>query len=155
MRNSWPCFLGLWLACGGAGAADISVSGNWSKTVNRDNLAAGAGSNLVSTIESPAATATLNIINTAGATWTVRVAKSNVSWPANVGVAVKRTTNGSGSGTISSGTSYLAVDSTANTFFSGTGDRTGIEIQLRLYGVSIGASPGLYSLAITYSVQSP
>jgi len=154
MRRAWACFLCFWLA-GNAWAAEITVSANWSTTVNRDNLIAGAGTHLQNPIESAPAVATLNISNTLGASWSVRVAKNDGSWPANVGIAVKRNSNGSGSGTISSGTAYVAVDSISNAFFSGTGDRSGIEIQLKVDGLSINTPPAPYSLVITYTVQSP
>jgi hypothetical protein len=146
------CLVALGLA-GSAHAADITVSANWARTVNRDNLAAGAGTDLASSFESAAPIATLDVTNTAGASWTVTVAKSNVTWPANVAVAVKRNSDGAGTGSIASGTTYVAVDGTARTFFTGTGDRTGVQIQLKVDGLAVKALPALYSLVITYTVQ--
>ena len=151
MRFTW--LYPLALACAGtAGAADISVSGQWSKVVTRNDLNAGAGSDLTSPIESSSATATLDITNTAGASWLVRVASSEIDWPPGASVAVRR--SGSQCG-IDGGMTYVMLSGAAQNFFSGTGDCLGIEIQLSVSGLSIHTAPSPYTLLITYSVQSP
>ena len=85
--------------------------------------------------------------------WTVKVLKSDLNWPVGVSVAVRRSSDGSGSGTISGGTGYLAVSGTEQVLFSGSGDRSGIQLQLKTEGLSVGASPDNYSTTITYRVE--
>jgi len=136
-----------------AWAADISVVGNWTELIDRDDLVAGAGSDLRSPIESAGAQATLDISATTGGNWTVKVAKSDLNWPAGVSVAVRRTSDGSGSGGISGGTTYLALSGTEQVLFSGSGDRSGIQVQLKTEGLSVGAAPDNYSTTITYRVE--
>jgi hypothetical protein len=137
---------------GVASAADIEVTGHWSRIVNRADLIDGAGTDIAPFIESSPAVATLDITGTDDAPWTVRVALEDFGWPPDASVSVRRSGNDSG---INGGDSYLPIDSTARVFFSGTGDRTGIQIQIRVDGVDIDTAPDLYTLTITYSVQSP
>jgi hypothetical protein len=137
---------------GAASAADISVTGHWSRIVTRADLIDGAGTDIVPPIESSPAIAILDITGTDDAPWTVRVATEDFGWPPGASVSVRRSGNDS---SISGGASYLPIDSTSQVFFSGTGDRTGIQIQIRVDGIDIHTAPALYSLTITYSVQSP
>jgi hypothetical protein len=37
--------------------------------------------------------------------------------------------------------------------FSGSGDRSGIQVQLRMGGISLSTVPAIYSLSIQYAVQ--
>lgn len=149
-QAAWSCLLAAF--AGAAAAADIDVTGHWSRIVNRADLIDGAGTDIVGSIESPPAVATLDITGTADAPWTVLVAMEDVGWPPDASVSVRRSGNDSG---ISGGASYLPIDGTSRVFFSGTGDRTGIQIQIRVAGVDIHTAPALYSVTITYSVQSP
>jgi hypothetical protein len=150
-------FTGSALLCcaliSGAEAADITVSGNWFETVDQADLAAGAGSDLRSPIESNAGQATLDIANTLGGNWTVRARKSETFWPSGVSVAVKRTSEGNGTGSISGGTAYLTLTGTDQTLFTGTGDRSGVQLQLQTDDLSVSHAPDNYSLTITYTVE--
>jgi hypothetical protein len=134
-----------------ATAADINVAGSWSKLVNRTDLIDGAGTDLLTPVESPPAVATLDITGfEEEALWTVTVVMNEVSWPPGTSVAVRRSSNDSG---VSGGSSYLPVDGNSRIFFSGSGDRLGIQIQIKVDGIDIHTAPAIYSLAITYSVQ--
>lgn len=143
---------------GGTPAADLTVSNGWLRTIDANDLSGPAGSDLVSPIESSPSVATLDIVNTrgqGGAKWTVTVAKDEVDWPPGVSIAVRRNSDGTGSGTISGGETYLTLSGAAQTFFSGKHDRTGVEIQLRVDGVSVTnlTGPHTYALNIIYTVE--
>lgn len=133
-------------------AADLAVTGNWSRTVNNADLAAGAGSDLHSLIESGTAEATLDISNTFGGNWAVVARKSAITWPATVSIAVRRTSDGSGGGTIAGGTAYLTLSTTDQTLFTGTGDRSSVQLQLRTDGLSVEHGVGTYSLNVIYTL---
>lgn len=154
---SWAgalCALAL-LAAPAIHAADIVVTGSWFETVDQADLAAGAGSDFRSPIESAANVATLDVTNTGGASWTVQLARSDASWPSAVAVAALRTSDGSGSGTIGGGTAYVTASGAPQTFFTGSGDRSGIQIRLKTSGLSVrSVGPGTYSTTLTYSVVS-
>lgn len=154
MRFAWLCFLSVSFACG-AWAADISVTGSWSNTVNKNDLTAGPGSDLKSPIESAAGVATIDISNTSGQSWAVSVARNDIDWPANVKISARRVSDGTGSGTISDGTTYLGLSGASQTLFTGMGDRTGVQIRLKIDGISVKTRPDIYSLNITYTIQSP
>jgi hypothetical protein len=134
-------------------AADIAVSGAWSRTVNRDDLTAGAGSALRSPIESAAGVASIAISNTGGGAWTVSAQSSNLNFPPGAVVSVRMTSAGSGTGSVSGGVGYLALSGSSQVLFSGSGDRSGIQVQLRMGGISLSTVPAIYSLSIQYAVQ--
>ncbi|MFC6674154.1 hypothetical protein [Marinobacterium aestuariivivens] len=136
-----------------AQAADVSVVGNWSELIDSNDLTAGAGSDLRSPIESGSALATVDISATGGSSWAVKVSKSDINWPTGVSIAVRRTSDGTGAGTISGGTGYLIVTGTEQTLFSGSGDRSGIQLQLKTENLSIGDAPDTYGATLTYRVE--
>jgi hypothetical protein len=134
-------------------AADISIVGNWSEVVNSSNLTAGAGSVLRSPIESSTSVAVINISNTGGSSWAVKVKKTDLLWPTGTSLAVKRTADGSGFGSIFGGTTYLGLTGNEQIIFSGAGDRSDIRIQLKLSGLSVDNPPDNYSTSITYRIE--
>jgi len=150
----WRCFLAVALALLAlvVGAADISESGGWSETINASDLIAGAGSDFHSPITSSAYQAALSISDTGGAAWTIGVRRTSSSLPTGVAVAVRRTTSGSGDGSVSGGESFLTVGGTEQILCSGTGDRSGIGLQLRLTGASVEHGSGSFSATLTYRV---
>ena len=148
--NRTSLFVALLAQAATAVAADISVSGTWLRTVDKNDLVAGTGTDLIHTIESSSAVATLAITNTGGAGWRVQVARANATnWPPGVDIAVRRSGNESG---VSGGTAYLTLADAAETFFEGTGDHASIEIQLRVDGMTVHTPPAPYSLLITYTI---
>jgi hypothetical protein len=151
VRRAW---LGLILCASAtiAEGADISVSGTWWRTVNRDDLLAGAGTGLPAEIESAAGVATLAIANTANGRWRVEVARAtDVSWPPGVDIAIRRSSVESG---VDGGTTYLTLTQGAQTLLEGAGDHPNIQVQLRLQGISLQTLTATYSLHITYTLVS-
>lgn len=134
-------------------AADISAVGSWSTSLTSSDLAAGAGSDLRSPIESTAAQTALTITNTANSSWTVTVSNDTSMWPAGVSLAVRVASSGTGTGSVSSSGAYLILSGTARTLLSGSGDRADVQLQFRLNGVSVRNSFGNYSTSVIYSVQ--
>ena len=142
------------LSASGAGAIDITVAGPWSLTIDADDLIGGAGSELNSTYESTANQTLIAISNTAGNddNWRVDVRRADTTWHNDFTLSVKRTGDGSGGGSVSGGSAYQAVGTTDSAFFSGSGDRSDVPIQLKLSGVSLQIPPDTYLTAITYRV---
>lgn len=151
---SFRCPLGVACLCMAisASAADVSVLGSWSETLGAAALVAGAGSDIGSPIESGSHQATLDISNTAGAPWTIGVERSGSGLPPGVTLAVRRTSDGSGEGSIAGGQVYLTVGSGEQSLFYGSGDRSGVGLQLRLEGVSVENGPGAYDTTLTYRI---
>jgi len=133
---------------------DITTTGSWSEYIDVDDLQSGAGSDLTDTYTSAVDEVTLDIDNTTGSSdsWRVDVSRADTDWPTGVRLYVQRTSAGTGSGSISGGGTYSEVTSSDTTFFSGAGDRTGIDIQLRITGMSLSVSPDTYLTTVTYSV---
>ena len=65
---------------------------------------------------------------------------------------VQRTSDGSGSGSIAGGTSYQEVTDTDVKLFWGQNNRSGIDLQLQLTGVSIQVAPDTYTTTVYYTV---
>lgn len=148
----WGCVL-LLSFISSARASDISAAGVWSPSLTASDLAAGAGSDLRSPIESGSGQVALTISNTAGASWTVTVRNDGVLWPAGVHISVRVASVGSGTGSVSGAGAYLMLGGAAQTLLSGTGDRSGVQLQFKLDGVSVRNSFGNYSTNIVYSLQ--
>lgn len=135
----------------GAEAADIAFVGNWSETIGASDLVGGAGTDIYSQITSSTSKATLDITDTGGVAWIIGVSRSSSNLPAGVAVAVRRTTSGSGGGSISGG-SFIAVGATEQILCSGTGDRSGVGLQLRLTGLSVEQDTGSFGATLTYRI---
>ena len=138
-----------------AGAIDISVTGDWTNlSITANDLAAGAGSNLNPQDTSNVNQVTIDIFNTTGNadSWRVDVKKTDTTWGSIPVLSVKRYDDGAGGGSISGGLGFQPVGTTDLSFFSGTGNRSGIHIQLQINNLSLSLSPGNYSTTITYTV---
>ena len=148
----WRCaFLFSFISPGHA--SDISAVGVWSTSLTASDLAAGAGSDLRSPIESAAGQVALTISNTAGGSWAVTVRNDGALWPAGAHISVRIASAGSGAGSVSGGGAYLTLGGAAQTLLSGTGDRADVQLQFKLDGVSVRNSFGNYSANIIYSLQ--
>jgi hypothetical protein len=139
---------------GFAFAIDISEVGNWAVNVDANDLISGAGSDLTSTYESSADQGLIAITGTTGDSdnWRVDVRRSDTSWHGDLTLFVKRTGDGTGSGSISDGTAYQAVTTTDTALFSGSGDRSNIPVQLKISGASVAIPPSAYATSIIYTV---
>jgi len=133
-------------------AISITVTGNWSETIDSTDLQAGAGSDLISTYESAVDTVSIDISATIG-NWGLDVKKFDTNWHSDLHLHVKRTSDGTGSGSISGGGAYQEVTDTDQSFFSGNGDRSSINVQLELTGVSIQVPPDTYTTTVYYTVS--
>jgi len=134
----------------------IDVTGSWSLSIDASDLVAGAGSDLIDTYESASDEVHIDISvwGRGSRSWRVDVRKSDSSWHGNYHLYVRRTSNGSGWGSISGGTSYQEVTDTDQSFFSGNWGRSNIHIQLRLSGVSVQIPPNTYTTTVIYTVTS-
>lgn len=141
------------LVCSGqiCWAISIMATGSWSETIDSSDLAAGAGSDLISIYESASNAVVIDISNTAG-NWAVDIKKLDTTWHNNLHLYIKRTADGSGTGTISGGSTYQEVTDTNLGFFSGSNDRSNINIQLKLTGVTITVPPKIYNTTVYYTV---
>lgn len=135
-------------------AVDVYAVGGWNFTVDSSCLVGGAGSNLIDSFESKLDATVINITGTGGSgdAWQVQVRKSGVSQLHGATLYVKRTGDGSGSGAVHGGSSYVAVETSDTDFFEGSGDRTDITVQYKVSGISINVPPGTYSTVITFTV---
>ena len=133
-------------------AADITVTGSWTETIDASDLQAGAGSDLIDTYESASDQVEIGITEAGGKNWRVDVRKSDANWHSNFQLSVRRTSSGTGPGTISGGTSYQEVTDTDQSFFNGKKNREGINVQLKLSGVSVQIPPDTYSTTVYYTV---
>ncbi|MFZ5478848.1 MAG: hypothetical protein ACOZNI_18895 [Myxococcota bacterium] len=137
-----------------AAALDLALAGSWSTVVDASDLTAGPGSALQTTHESGANEVIADVTLSAGASdaWRVDVRRLDVSWPAGARVWVRRTGAGSGSGSISGGSTWLEVTSVDTPLFAGAGDRTSVPLQVRVTGVSLSMPPDSYVSSLLYTV---
>lgn len=136
-------------------AISITAAGFWSDTIDETDLVAGPGSNIIDTHESAADQVSLDVTGTIDPpdTWRVDVRRVDSTWHTNLHLHLKRTSDGGGPpGSISGGTSYQEVTDTYQSFFSGAGDHTGINVQLKMTGVSVAVPAATYSSTVYYTI---
>ena len=135
-------------------AIDIGASGGWTETIDENDLQSGAGSNLIDTYESVTNASTANISNCTGDSdnWRVDVRRFDSIWDGDFTICVKRTSDGTGTGSISGGLSYIEVTTTYVEFFSGAGNRDNIDLQYELTGMSVSALSDNYSTTVVFTV---
>lgn len=131
-------------------AGNLTLTGSWSETIDALDLQAGAGSDLIDTYESASNEISIQIVSPAN--WRVDVRKSDITWHSNFQLYVRRTSDGTGGGSISGGTTYQEVTDTDQSFFTGNKNRNSVDVQLRLTGVSIQIPPGTYTTTVYYTV---
>ncbi len=143
----------IFLADKAESAISITLTGGWSETIDENDLQAGAGSDLIDTYESDSDAVSISISEATGAedTWRVDVKKVDTNWHGNFILYVKRTSDGTG-GSVSGGTSYQQMTDTYQSFFSGSDDVSGINVQLKLSGVSIQIPLDIYTTTVYYTV---
>ena len=133
------------------GAIQILISGSWTRTIDAADLSGSAGSDLNSVYES--ATNQIGIeIRQTGTTWRVDIKKVDTNWHADFHLFARRTSNGSGSGSISGGTTYQEITDADQAFFNGSSTRNFIDVQLRLEGVSVQIPQDSYATVVYYTV---
>jgi len=131
----------------------ITVTGSWVETIDKNDLISGAGSDLQGTYTSVSGQVSIDISGTSDSSddWRIDVSKIDSNWDNDLHPYVMRTSDGTG-GSVSGGNSYQEVTDINTSFFSGSGDVTGIMVQLRMTGASIQNNPASYSTVLYYTV---
>ena len=132
-------------------AIDLSVTGSWVLIIDILDLQGGAGSDLISDYSSDASAITIDVGKNKS-TWTISVRGSFSNWDSNMIYRVRRTSEGSGPGWVSGGDSWTSVNETDQQFFTGNRQRSNINVQCGITGVSLQIQPSNYSGTITYTV---
>ena len=141
-------FLFALLFAGSSFAADLTSSGSWFKLLSASDLTAGAGSGLPTNLESVSGVTVLNL--SAVGPWEVKARKGN-GLPNGVTLWVRRTSAGTGSGTVEGGEAFVELGSSDSSIFSGSGDRSNISIQYKVTGLSVAVAPGSYTSPIIFT----
>jgi hypothetical protein len=138
-----------------AQAIDISAAGGWNELVDQSDLISGSGSELVQVYESTAGGTVVDVSSCTDDSdnWRIDVRRiDDPGWPGDLVLYLRRTSDGAGSGSISGGFSYVEVTPSDTQLFSGSGNRTGINLQYRLTGMSTAVSPDDYSQTIVFTL---
>ncbi len=131
-----------------ATSINVIITGSWDLSITANDLVSGAGSELKSIYESNEDAITIDITQT-GKDWRIDIHKEDTNWPSNFHLYVKRTSGGSG---ISGGTTYQEVTDVDTYFFGGEKRQSGINVQLKLSGVSLTVPPNSYITTVIYTV---
>jgi hypothetical protein len=135
-------------------ALSIKVTGSWFETIDASDLVGGPGSELKDTYESSADQVSMEVEITGAGNkdWRVDVRKVDTDWHSDLGLYVRRTSDGSGPGQVSGGTSYQQLSDTYQEFFRGSRNRRDMSLQLKLDGVSADIPCGTYLTTVYYTV---
>lgn len=137
------------------GALTFDVTGSWSLTVDSADLAGVTGSDFVSTHTSAVDEVVIDVTEALDQyeQWYVDVHMTVTNWPGELHLEVVRVSDGSGSGTISGGTSLQELDGTATLFFEGAGDRTSVFVQIVLTGMTVTVDADLFTAQIVFTLR--
>ncbi len=140
--------------CFKARAIDITATGGWTESINSADLVSGAGSNLRNSYQSLMNATIINILNTLNANdrWRVDISRIDNTWYPGFILSARRTSNGTGNGNISGGTTYRQISTVNMQFFNGRGNRSNVNIRYRLTGMSISVAPNIYSTNVVYTL---
>ncbi len=135
--------------------AGVLIIGSWNLTIDSTDLISGAGSDIISPIESLTNQVIIDITDghPFRDNWRLDVQKIDLIWDANFKIFLARTGDGTAHNrsAISGGLSYQEITDINQSFLSGNGKRSGIPIQVKLEGLSIQTPPALYSTTIVYT----
>ncbi|HRY33686.1 MAG TPA: hypothetical protein P5531_12030 [Bacteroidales bacterium] len=132
----------------------ISISGGWSPSVSSANIS-DAGLDFSSPFTSAGTVIAMNIdVNPNNSRYRINVARSDVSWNTSFELQVRRTSDGNGppASQISGGTSFITITTGNTVFFSGRRDRTEVDIEYSLEGVSATLPAAIYSTTVVYTL---
>jgi hypothetical protein len=132
----------------------ISAAGGWNFTVDASDLTPGPGGDMADKESAPSATFLTVSVKGPGwkvEVWRVDARRSDTVWDGNLILYVRRTSDGTGSGTVSGGSSYIPVGLTNTPFFSGSESKSNMGVQYRL-GSSVSVPPGSYGTTVIYTI---
>ena len=137
------------------------MTGDWSLTVETLPLPdPGGGLPPDAVWQSPLPVARVTVQRAGGRApgWKVLVRRDDVRWPPGASLQACLTDVGRGGSVRSSyfcsEGSYLTVGPQDALLFWGSGNPTDIGVALRLLGISVDASPGIYSARVVYTIVS-
>jgi hypothetical protein len=139
-----PCF--LW------GQAEVTVTGNWQETIDGIDLQGEGGSPLKSIYTSAVDEISIDIQGRRVNDWIVYVKRIDNTWNRDFRLKIRRTSDGTGSGSISGGTSYFNISKKDKQFFTGNKKRWNIDAQLKLKLRADVVDGGMYDTTVIYTV---
>lgn len=152
----------MMLLGGSATAQVVTVSVNsWHEEIDENDLSVPleAGYDLDPTMETSTNFNQLDVFNVAKTkTWRVTVSRRDVNWPAALSLYIKRTSIGTpcaGCTGVNVGASpsvYVQVVPLETDFIYGTGEVTGIDLQVKVEGLSLTLDADNYSTEIIYTL---
>jgi len=132
-------------------ASSITLRGTWSRAINKYDLMGGAGTDLAASYSSGNDQTTADITLVTGA-WSIDVRKVNSNWNDELHLLIRRSSDGTGTGSVSGGSNFQEITDTDMSFFSGSLERFNVGIQFMLNGVSIRIPPANYAATIYLTV---
>ena len=133
----------------------LTVTGSWPLSIGSADVIGGTGGNLSPEYLSSSDIVTIEIADTAGASdaWQVLVHREDGLWKGSLSLGLIRTTSGTGPGAVTGGDSgFLELTAGDQLFFEGTGDRSAIDVRMRLSGVSAVLNAEVYSRTVYFTV---
>jgi len=143
---------GLLSICHHVLAINLTITGSWYVSVDATHLQAGPGSDLDPTHASSVDQVRVDIQNT-NRSWVVYVRMTPTLWHPYLSLSLRRTTEGSGPGWISGGTSWLELDEVNQQLFDGYKQRRDVRVQCEVSGVSVNVPPETYTTTVVYTIM--
>ncbi len=130
---------------------EIRIKGEVEFSFNYSNIKAGEDYELETSSQRDGATLSIKKLKK-NSYWSVTVYKSDINWNRSVKVYVRRTNNGSGSGSTWGGSNYRQIRNIPLTFLQGSGTLSNIYLQYKLSGISVNLPSNTYYTDIVYTL---
>lgn len=147
-------FLLFFLFINSVPSITLKTTGKWTLKLDWHDITGGAGSIYDSVHESSAGEVRIAISKTVSASspWRLDIKRIDSAWNPNLHLYIRRTSDGTGDGTIQNGLTYTEITELDQYFFEGTGDRDKIDIQFKVEGLALDIPPDDYITEIYYTV---
>jgi hypothetical protein len=130
----------------------VNVSGIWLETIDVADLQGEGGSPLNPTYSSAADQISIDIQGRRVNDWILYVKRIDNTWHSDFRLKIRRTSDGTGGGSISGGTSYFNISKKDKNFFTGYKNRLGIDAQLKLKLRANVIDGGMYDTTVIYTI---
>jgi len=152
----WPAvlFFLVFIVTISCWAINIIVIGSWTQDIDTTHLQGPAGSDLTAVFESAANQISISIEDT-NRQFQVDVRRLDSNWNPDLHLYIRRISDaawGHPRRWVSGGTTYQEIMVASQYFFNGYRYNGGIDVQLKLEGVSIQVPPGIYQTSVIYTV---
>ena len=138
----------------GVHGQQVRISGDWFLYLDHTHVISEPGDPIVILAESPVDQVDMDIVAAGNRSWKIDVRRSDLLWHEDLELSVRKTSDGSGVGSIAGGSHYLPLCDYDQLFLQGDHNRHAVYLQLKLECRSSDVEAGTYSTSVIYTITN-